>query len=332
VRKEYDKNNIKKNTMSYTTISAEFILKRHAKNPIITAQDIPYADAVFNCGQTMVKGKTLLLLPVGYRTKIKGLQSAMYVATSDNGVDFTIEKEPFITTLDFAPYNDHYDWWTIDPRITKIDDTYYIVRPGQHPQGPTALLEKTKDFKTREFVDCIALPSNRVPCLFPEKINGMYVRLDRPYNMGASNEDGSIWISYSPDLIHWGSHCPVQMPYGMHFGTKIGPTPPVKTHEGWLCIIHGVMTSCNGSRYSLTAILLDLEDPKKVIGRMNSWILTPDTSYELNGRVPNVVFTTGSIADYEKDEIRVYYGAADTCIGLATGKLSELVEACKQGL
>jgi predicted GH43/DUF377 family glycosyl hydrolase len=314
------------------TISKEFILKRHEKNPILTASDIPYADSVFNCGQTMFEGQTLLLLPVAYRTKINGLQSGMYVAKSDNGVDFEIEKEPFITTLDFAPYNDNYDWWTIDPRITKIEDTYYIVRPGQHPQGSVALLEKTKDFKSREFIDCIALPSNRVPCLFPEKINGRYARLDRPYNMEARNEDGSIWISFSPDLVHWGSHYPVQMPFGLHFGTKIGPTPPIKTEEGWLEIIHGVMISCNGSRYSLTALLLDLDDPRKVIGRMNSWILTPDTDYELHGRVPNVVFTTGAIPDYERNEIRVYYGAADTCIGLATGKLSELVEACKLGL
>ncbi len=317
--------------MTYKTISEEFILERHPKNPIITAKDIPNADAVFNCGQTMYNGQTLLLLPVAYRTRINGLQSAMYLATSDDGVNFDIEKEPFITTLDFAPYNDNYDWWTIDPRVTSIDDAYYIVRPGQHPQGPTALLERTTDFKNREFLGCIALPSNRVPCLFPEKINGLYAKLDRPYNMGAKNEDGSIWISFSPDMKYWGGYYPVQMPYGFHFGTKIGPTPPIKTSEGWLCIIHGVMTSCNGSRYSLTAILLDLDDPRKVIARMNSWILTPDTDYELNGRVPNVVFTTGSIADIEKDEIRVYYGAADTHIGLATGKLSELVEACKRG-
>ena len=318
--------------MSNSTISKEFILHRHPQSPVIKVQDVPNADAVFNCGQTTYNGKTLLLVPVAYRTKIDGLQSGMYVATSENGVDFEIEKEPFIKTLDEAPYNDNYDWWTIDPRITKIDDTYYIVRPGQHPQGPTALLEATKDFKTKEFLGCIALPSNRVPCLFPEKINGLYARLDRPYNMGAKNEDGSIWISFSPDLIYWGEHYPVQMPYGFHFGTKIGPTPPIKTNDGWLVVIHGVMTSCNGSRYSLTALLLDLDNPRKVIGRMNSWILTPDTDYELNGRVPNVVFTTGAIADFEKDEIRVYYGAADTCIGLASGKLSELVEACKLGL
>ncbi|MEX0322765.1 MAG: glycoside hydrolase family 130 protein [Puniceicoccaceae bacterium] len=315
-----------------SNLSQEFILKRNPRNPIISAKDIPNADAVFNCGQTEFNGQTLLLVSVGYRSPQDGRWSGLYVAKSDNGVDFEIEKEPFITTIDKAPYHDNYDWWTIDPRITKIDDTYYIVRPGQHPQGPTALLEKTKDFVEREFIDCIALPSNRVPCLFPEKVNGMYLRLDRPYNMGAGNEDGSIWISSSPDLIHWGRHHPVQMPYGFYFGTKIGPTPPIKTEKGWLVIIHGVHQSCNGSRYSLTALMLDLEDPRKVINRMNSWILTPDTDYELNGRVPNVVFTTGAIANPEKDEIRVYYGAADTCIGLATGSLSELIDACLKGV
>jgi predicted GH43/DUF377 family glycosyl hydrolase len=318
--------------MQNNTISREFILHRHPKNPIINVQDIPMADAVFNCGQTMFGEKTLLLISVGYRTRVNGLQSGMYVATSENGIDFKIEDKPFITTIDKAPYNDNYDWWTIDPRITKIDDAYYIVRPGQHPNGAVALLEKTIDFKTREFIDCISLPSNRVPCLFPEKINGLYARLDRPYNQGAANEGGSIWISFSPDLVYWGNYYPVQMPWGMHFGTKIGPTPPIKTSEGWLVVLHGVMSSCNGYRYSLTAMLLDLNDPRKVINKMNSWILTPDTEYELNGRVPNVVFTTGAIADHEKDQIRVYYGAADTCIGLATGSLSELINACKLGL
>ncbi|NLW87138.1 MAG: hypothetical protein GXY38_09720 [Planctomycetes bacterium] len=313
----------------------EFILHRHEANPIIRPKDCPFpADAIMNCGQVMHEGKTLLLCSVPYRGFPFGERNAagMHIATSEDGIHFEIAPEPFITGRTEAPYNT-IDWWCIDPRVTKIDNMYYIVRPGQGPTGPAALLERTKDWKTREFLSCIALPPNRVPCLFPEKIGGRYYRLDRPYLATAEEERGSIWLSASPDLLYWGDHRPLVEPYGPFPGSyKIGPTTPVKTDEGWLVIIHGVLRSCADSRYSLSAILLDLEDPSRVIGKMRSWILTPDAPYELSGHVSNVVFACGAIPDYEIDRIRVYYGAADTTICLASGSLSELVEACRKQL
>ena len=322
----------------------EYIMHRHEKNPIITNSDFPLeTHAVFNCGQTMYNGKTVLLIAAFYKTPLKKSRAGIHVAMSDDGINFTINPEPLFTT--------NYDWhgncpgefdrWVIDPRVTKIDDTYYIIRPGQvGGSGPCGLLYKTKDFETAEFVDCVALPSNRVPCLFPEKVNGLYVRLDRPYNIHAKEEPecipdddplrGSIWISYSPDLVYWGHHRPLLYPESVPYSNwKIGPTSPVKTKDGWLEIIHGVWKEDGDFCYSIGAILLDLEDPSKVLHVLQHWILTPTEDYEVYGRVENVVFPCGFIADEEKDEIKIYYGAADEHIGLATGKLSELLEALK---
>jgi beta-1,4-mannooligosaccharide/beta-1,4-mannosyl-N-acetylglucosamine phosphorylase len=195
------------------------------------------------------------------------------------------------------------------------------------------LLNRTTDFRTHEYVGIIGLPSNRGASLFPEKINGMYAKLDRPYNPGAPRENGNLWISYSPDLLHWGGYTPVlACNYATWNYHKIGPTPPLRTDEGWLEIIHGVTGSCAGPRYLLGAVLLDLDDPSKVIGKTMSYILAPLALYEQTGRVPNVVFACGAIPDYDHDRLRVYYGAADTCIGLATGSISEIVEACRKGL
>ncbi len=305
----------------------EYILHRSEHNPLLSPSDFPggFADSVMNCGQVIHEGKIVLLVAVVYRGRYNGAEAGIHVATSEDGVHFTINPEPLCKPVDWAPGWKEMDRWVIDPRVTKIEDTYYIVRPGQCPSGPVALLEKTKDFKSVEYIDCISLPSNRVPCLFPEKVNGRYARLDRP-------NAGGIWISYSPDLVHWGSFKPLLMPWGAFFGLKVGPTPPIKTKDGWLVIFHGVWRNCANERYSLSAMLLDLDDPSKIIGKMESWILTPQADCERLGNVNNVVFACGALADEEKDEIRVYYGAADEHVCLATGSLSELIDACKKGL
>jgi len=312
----------------------EFGLKRHESNPILAPRDFPGAEAVFNCGQTTYKGKTILLVAV----MLKGQpHPRIHVAESEDGVRFSIRPEPFIqrsSVAHIAPL----DHWPIDTRVTYFaeEDVYYIMRPGNSEHGCAGILGRTKDFETYEDLEVIALPHNRVPSLFPEKINGSYARLDRPYSLVGDPHNheqyGHIWISFSPDLIHWGRHRPLLKPWMPWNSTKIGPTPPIKTKDGWLVIIHGVMQSCTGSRYSLGAMLLDLSDPTRLIGKTNSAILYPDAPCEFMGRVPNVVFACGAIADPEEDRLRVYYGAADTCIGLATGRISEIVDLCKKGI
>ena len=320
----HDLNKTSPERYSTSLYRKEFILHRYEGNPIITPKDFPDADAIYNCGQVMFEGQTLLLLSVAPRHGTP----ALHVALSRDGYHFEIEKEPFISRLE-DPLWHELDIWPIDPRVTQIGDEYYIVRPLSGPLQPAAVLERTKDWKTREFIECIALPPNRVPCLFPEKIGGSYMRLDRPSN----GPRGEIWLSSSPALIHWGKHRRVVAPPINHVWAveKIGPTPPIKTKHGWLEIFHGVLTYAGGARYSLGAMLLDLHDPQRVLGVAQGWILTPDAPYEFMGNCQNTVFTCGAIADESIDEIRVYYGAADTCIGLATGSLNELISCCLSG-
>lgn len=312
-------------------IFSEKLLKRYEGNPILKPADFPGVEAIFNCGQAMYKGETILLCsicPEGEeRPYIK-------VARSKDGINFKFDEKPLITmSEEFS----RYDTWVIDPRLTYFpeEDTYYIMRPASSDLGTAAILGKTKDFETYEDIEIIALPSNRVPCLFPEKINGNYARLDRPYVAAPTplplNYCAHIWYSESPDLVFWGKHRFVMKPWAKWNPVKIGPTPPIKTKDGWLEIIHGVSSGPQGHRYSLGAVLLDLEDPTKVIGKCPGTILTPDADYEYRGVCPGAIFSCGAIADYEEDRLRVYYGAGDSCLCLATGSLSKIVEACLNG-
>lgn len=308
-------------------------LFRCEKNPLITPADYPGAAAVFNCGQTMYKGQTILLCAI---VPYNGGSPFIHVARSDDGINFKFDEKPFIMQSKL-PHIKELDYWPIDPRVTYFpeEDVYYIMRPGNSDAGCVAFLGKTHDFVTYEDIDVIALPNNRVPSLFPEKINEMYYRLDRPYVFVSDphniNQRAFIWVSESPDLIHWGRHRVLLKPWANWNAIKIGPTPPIKTDEGWLEIIHGVTGSCSGQRYSLGAILLDLNDPTNVIGRCDEPILCPDREYECAGKAPNVVFACGAIADLDQDRLRVYYGAADTSICLATGSISDIIAMCKNG-
>jgi predicted GH43/DUF377 family glycosyl hydrolase len=308
---------------------SEVLLKRHPDNPILQPKDFGDVDSVFNCGQTMFQNETLLLVPVCKKQSVP----EMYVATSRDGVNFEIREKPFITSASGYPWS-KYDEWPIDPRITQIDDIYYISRPIQTPTGAAAILEKTEDFIHREVLGCIALSPNRVPCLFPGRINGRYYKLDRPSSGSGDREVGEIWISSSTNLLDWGDFRPLLgVPVSHVWATsKIGPTPPIWTEAGWLVIYHGVLKSSSGTRYSLAAMLLDLDRPWQVTGISDGWLMTPDAPYEFMGNVPNTIFSCGAIADLKDNTLRVYYGAADTCIGLAVGKLDEVLDDCLRGV
>ena len=312
------------------------ILKRYEGNPIINVDDYPGIAQIYNPMPIQYGDETILLLSIVEHAGNKGHYGTCIgqtrVARSKDGIHFEIEDEDFI----FAPKDLHgaelYCHF-IDNRMTKIDDTYYIVTPvmvaGGHT-GPVGMLGKTKDFKTYEPIDIITAPRNRGASLFPEKINGKYYKLDRP---GGGADPGDIWISASEDLIHWGEFKPVLAPSWRFWNTaKIGPTPPIKTDKGWLVIIHGVQKNLADRWYHAGAILLDLEEPWKVIGKTNSPILSPKEEYEVHGNSNNTVFVCGAIAEQEKDEIKLYYGGCDQVICLATGSLSELVDACIEGL
>ena len=222
------------------------------------------------------------------------------IARSKDGIHFELSTENFVDTQ-----CNEYPWplyhHFIDNRTTKIGDTYYLITPVMVKdfQSPVGMLGKTKDFKTYERIEIITQPPNRGASLFPEKIGGKYWKLDRPG--GGDGGTGEIWISSSPDLVHWGAFKPVLAPnYRFWNMGKIGPTPPIKTDKGWLDIIHGVFKPAGGVQYYIGAMLLDLDEPWKVIGKTNSYLMGPEAPWELHGNSDNTVFPCGAIADYEQ--------------------------------
>ncbi len=188
-------------------------------------------------------------------------------------------------------------------------------------------MARTTDFKSFDRMRFLTQPWSRNCALFPEKIGGLYARLDRPM----SGNDAITWVTYSPDLVYWGDSKPINLQPQTWMREKWGPGPtPIKTEKGWLLIIHGVWFACNYV-YRLGVILLDLDDPSVVVGQCPEFILTPREDYERCGEVPNVVFSNGAIPEPD-GELKVYYGAADTCVCLATAQIDDLVEACLEGV
>ena len=196
---------------------------------------------------------------------------------------------------------------------------------GYH--GPTIGIARTTDFVHFEQLENAFLPYNRNGVLFPRKINGKYLMLSRPSDTGHT-PFGDIFVSESPDMIYWGKHRHI-MGRGWPWwqGTKIGAGPsPIETSEGWLLFYHGVTTTCNGYVYAMSAALLDLENPSKVIACCNQQLLCPEAPYELSGFVPGVCFPVGCLCDSVTGRIAIYYGAADTVSALCFCDANEIVQ------
>lgn len=311
------------------------IFKRSPNNPLLNVRDFEGVAQLYNPSPVMYGDETILLVSVVEHGATRGYGRDVgqtRIARSKDGIHFELETEDFVSVQsEKFPYTLYHHF--IDNRVTKIDDFYYIITPVMvHGyESPVGMLGRTRDFKNYERLDIITQPRNRGASLFSEKIGGKYYKLDRPG--GGDGSNGDIWISASEDLIHWGEFKPV-LAAGYRFWNtqKIGPTPPMKTEKGWLTIIHGVATTAGGTYYYLGAMLLDPEEPWKVIGKTNSYIMAPEEEYELHGNSDNTTFACGAVPDYDKDQIRLYYGGCDKCICLATGSLSELVDACLKGL
>jgi len=309
---------------------ATTILKRYEKNPILDVKDYPGIAQLYNPSAVKFGDETIVLVSVVEHAAKRGYGRDVgqtRIARSKDGINFELSDEDFIYVPDDWYSSEKYHHF-IDNRVTKIDDTYYIITPVmvKDYQCPVGMLGKTKDFKTYEPIDIITAPKNRGASLFPEKIGGKYYKLDRP---GGGDDRADIWISASEDLVHWGEFKPVLGPnYRFWNADKIGPTPPIKTSKGWLVIIHGVFTPAGGTAYYLGAMLLDKDEPWKIIGKTNSYILAPEMPYELHGNCDNTVFACGAIGDEETDELTLYYGCCDQYICMAKGSLSELVQAC----
>ncbi len=303
-------------------------LKRYEGNPILTAQDFPRpVNSVFNAGAAKCGDEYILL------NRVQGLDgtSCLWVARSRDGYHFTPDPEPAMTPSTEGPFACYEEHGIEDPRITKIDDIYYVVYVCYSPFDCRVGLALTRDFQAFERVGLVSLPDNKDAALFPEKIGGRYARLDRPMTTISGRRD--IWISYSPDLLYWGDARVVMTPRpGRWDSAKIGTgAPPIKTEKGWLLIYHGVRGTASSQIYRLGVALLDLEDPSKVVGRAKEAILYPTAPEDFLGDVGNVVFTDGAILE-DDGELKIYYGAADQVMCLATANVDDLVALCLKGL
>ncbi|MCU0373235.1 MAG: glycoside hydrolase family 130 protein [Ignavibacteria bacterium] len=299
------------------------IIKRYSGNPVLTKDDVPYEVAtVHNAGAAKYKDKYILL----FRSHLLNGRSIIGLAESSNGFDFTVNPEPFMIPSEEGEFRLYEEYGVEDPRITFIDGEYLITYSAYSRYGVRIGLAKTKDFKKVERVALITQADYRNAVIFPEKFNGLYVRLDRPHSEICP---WSIWISYSPDLIHWGNSKVIMRPVKYHWDEmKIGPgAPPVKTKKGWLNIYHGVFPTMDGCVYRLGAALHDLNDPSVILGVYDKWILQPEKVYEITGYVHNVVFTCGAIP--EPDGIlKIYWGGADKVICAGEAVIDELAELC----
>ena len=215
-----------------------------------------------------------------------------------------------------------------DTRITPLEGSYYITFNTYASQsGGRVRMLRTDDFCDFEDMGFITGADHRNCVLFPEKIDGSYIRLERP---NGQKGQGEIFISYSPDLIHWG-RSKLLLNKGSQYweSLKVGPgAPPIKTDHGWLVIYHGCREHMNGMTYNMGCMLLDLADPSRIIGKMKECLMWPEEPYELCGNVPQVVFPTAAIVHGQTDELKIYYGAADKCMALGHARLSVLVDKC----
>ena len=297
------------------------MFKRHKNNPILTVNDLPCkAYYILNPGAIKFNNEYILMVDV-FHTE-GGI--IFWLARSQNGVDFTFDPKP-------VDWPESFDWWkengVYDPRITKIDDEYIIMYGSHNNEMGTRIgIVRTTDFINFERIAIASEIGNRNAVLFPEKINGKYCRLERPFTDDSSPCD--MWLSYSKDLVYWGESRMVMRSRPAHWDSfKLGAgAVPIKTDEGWLSIYHGVHMTCSGQLYSLFGAIHDKDDVSKIIARTKSPLLFPEADYEQKGRVRNVVFTCNAILEPD-NTVKIYYGAADTCIGLAEAKMEDIIAA-----
>lgn len=317
------------------------VLRRHPRNPILTRADIPDdpprlsdATSVFNPGAVKLGDRTILLLRVQARSR----ETFLMAAESPDGVNFRVR--PGIVELRGIETVRERIYHVYDPRITALDGAFFIMFAMDMDAGCRLGLARTEDFECFDFLGITGNEDIRNGVLFPEKVGGRNLRFDRPNTArlaGGPTSGSAIWLSESDDLLSWRPISPVANGRFHYWDELIGSgPPPVKTRQGWLHIYHGVATHFGSANiYQAGVLLHDLADPAKVIGRSRHNILEPRRMWELAGQVPNVVFPSGMIVEEYDDEgfaapaspVKIYYGAADSVVGLAETTTEELVAA-----
>jgi len=321
------------------------VIRRSESNPVLTRNDVPPipphlvdVTSVFNPGAVRF-GSEILLMP---RVQSRSRETYIVVARSPDGVRFTVVPE--IVRFRGMENVRERIYHIYDARITRIGPEYYVMFAMDMDSGCQLGLGVTSDFRSFDFLGITSSEDMRNGVLFPIKVGGRYLRLDRPNK--ARHTDGptsgtTIWLSESDDLLRWRPVAPVVSGRFHYWDEFIGSgPPPVRTRKGWLHIYHGVAGHFGSSNiYQAGVLLLDLDDPSKVIGRSRCNILEPREPYELTGQVPNVVFPSGMIVAttdsagnaLPESAVSIYYGAADTVVGLATTTVQDLIDAAMEG-
>jgi len=310
--------------------------------PVLSKKDIPYdAECIFNAGVTKFRGKYVMVFRNDYQ--FNGISSfgkcMIGIALSDDGIHWEVQDRPFLTVEDL---HDPDVTRVYDPRLTVIEDRCYLCFAVDTKHGIRGGVGVTDDLEHVEVLS-LTVPDNRNMVLFPEKIGGKYVRLERPFPVYSRGHKDrfDIWMSKSPDLRYWGdSELLLGVEHVPYANDKIGPgAPPIKTKEGWLVVFHTVdidpERGKNGweptwkKRYCAGVMLLDLENPSKIIGMYQEPLIAPETKYEVEeGFRTNVIFPGGLIAE-EDGTVKIYYGASDTVECMATAKIEDLIALCK---
>jgi predicted GH43/DUF377 family glycosyl hydrolase len=292
-------------------------LKRLSAKPVLSPrkENTWEAGAVFNCAAIMDGGLIHLIYRATDITS-NGSQgryiNSLGYATSHDGLTFERWDQPILTNEVEQELRG-----PEDPRVVELDGTFYMMYTGYGGrfEGDYRIcLASSPDLTHWTRLGVVLDEPNKDAVLFPERIGGRYAMLHR--------RPPHIWLAYSDDLEHWSSHVPIleALPPSAWECVKIGAAgPPIKTPGGWLLIYHGVSAEY---RYCLGAAMLDLEDPSRVLARQASPILEPELDWELTGHVPNVVFSCGQVI--MDDELYVYYGGADTVIGVAAISMNDI--------
>ena len=291
---------------------------RYSENPIINRNPLPNVARIFNSAVMPYQNEFIGV----FRGEQKNGVPMIYLGRSKDALhwEFEPEKIPFKDEngQDFMPL------YAYDPRLVKVDDTYYIIW-CQDMYGAAIGMAKTKDFKSFTRIENPFLPYNRNAVLFPRKINDKYIMLSRPCDNGHT-AFGDIFLSESKDMEYWGHHRHVMgRTESWWESLKIGGgAAPIETNKGWLIFYHGVCNTCNGYVYSIGAAILDINEPSKVLHRCEDYVLTPEEWYEERGFVQNVCFPCATLHDSETGRIALYYGCADSYVGTAFTTAEEI--------
>lgn len=325
-------------------LASSSVIKRYLNNPILDASRVPYPTAlVFNAGVTKFNGKYVMVFRNDYGSLEQQTIEAHHttdlgVAFSDDGIHWEVQPKPCFKLHDQEIIRAY------DPRLTVIDGRCYMCFAVDTQHGIRGGVAVTDDFEEFEILS-LSTPDLRNMVLFPEKIGGKFMRLERPFTVysrgGVDRFD--MWISESPDLRYWGNSDLLLAVEDVPFANdKIGPAaPPIKTEQGWLTTFHAVdidpTRGKNGwetswqKRYTAGLMLLDLENPKKIIGMYQKPLLAPEASYEIEGGFRNNVIFPGGMVLEDDGEVKIYYGAADTIECLATAHIDDLIQLCLKG-